>query len=357
MFFSAHYPVVQCNVQPSVWLMFPCEFHFLDGTNNQSPTAETKHLTVSEFCQLFGVSTGEELIPLCPSLAGFVQRRDPSTFSAFQEFVISEALNNHSHVVIGSGKTVAQLFPKYVVPIEKRSRGPASLSQLSKRKRACAGHARRRKRSRVEDHPSGHRGDEARRLRATKYACARFELEPFVPTSEMVHSPHTDRQPHCLLHAFHMASRLSCPTSSDMEWVMDHFNIADAVESRRSGYNMRTLRVALSMLAQRAEIQPIVIKTVLRPRGGWSWAELRRLSALPGVYLLSCMINDRLKPHTRVAEHFVVFDTVTAQFGDSLAPSVLNLDIEMLQTCSRQFVALSIRAVTGVYQVMRPIEN
>lgn len=361
MFVSLQWPAVQFSFDKLPWLLFACEFRYKNAAG-QVEFAK-KNLTTTELCAMFGVSSGEELLTRVPSIQGFRDSIRVGSFAEFERRCIVQAVQERPSMTFRSGQRLAQVFSEYYsAPAEKRARGPADPSEVIQQKRFRA-HPhqhqalRPRKRQRVHMNLEKLEDQQTRNLRAQEYAARRRLLEPFQPNSELIHSKHVFGNSHCLLETFHMASRLQVPTVNDMERAVEHFGVDEVNLTRALGYNMRTLRLAIAAVSERGEMPVIVIKTLTKPRGGWSWSALGQLAHTPGVYMLLCMINDpardrRLAP----APHFVVFDTFTGQFGDSLAPSILNLDIDSLQAASRQYRACSIRAVTQVFQLMKPKE-
>jgi hypothetical protein len=180
-------------------------------------------------------------------------------------------------------------------------------------------------------------------------------LEPFNPTSEMIHLTEDSGNPHCLLHAFHMATRQSLPTPAQMEIAMQKFQCDNIEQSRWRGYNIQTLRCALALLkgTGTSTDRNFVLAALPKPHCGWTWPQLSLLLEKPDVLLLSCVINNPI-PKQKVIpiRHFVAFDVRTSQYGDSLAPSIQNLDLSLLEKASRSFEPCSIRSVLAVYRLL-----
>jgi hypothetical protein len=354
MFSSIRWPFVQFSSTDDIWVVLPCEFQYIDSPTGQRKKT-VKHFTLEALTQLCGVATAEDLISgnqTCSglnTLRGYLKNVNASSIAEFEESVIRAAVEKFRGQTIKDGRTVGQAFARYLPKLPKGSAGPAPDQIRHQQKRfRCPKSERGQKRKHSLVTPVS---DERRLLRQLEYARSRCALQPFIPTCGMTHVPHVDGNPHCLLEAFHMAARTAVPRPRDMEWVMEEFKCDDVLRSRRQGYSMRTLRCALGYLATEKAIDPvIVVKSIAKPHGGWSWAALTELTSCSGVYLWSCVVDVNHVP----SRHFVVADSFTAEFGDSLAASTRNLDVAELQAESWQHKACSIWAVVEVFQLMCP---
>ena len=354
MFSSVRWPFVQCSAS-SIGIVLPCEFQYLESDTGQRKQT-LKHFTPEALRELFGFRNAEELISTTQSSSGlntfrgYVKHVNASTVAEFEDSVIRAAVEKYRGQTLPEGRTVGVAFARFLPKLPKASAGPSASQIRHQQKRFRTGKSGRREKRQRLGLLGGSSDDETRKLRQLEYARNRCQLQPFMPKRGMIFVPHGDN-PHCLLEAFHMAARLAVPKPRDMEWAMQEFRCDDILRSRHDGYSVRTLRCALGYLATQQAIDPvIVLKTVKKPHGGWSWAALTELTTSSGVYLWSCVVDVDHVP----SRHFVVVDSFTAEFGDSLAPSVRKLDLSELQAESRQHKPCSIRAVVEVFQLMSP---
>ena len=356
-------PVVQCNGKGELWLTFACELQYVNA--RAQDCYSVCHFNKEELCALFecdeeGLSKSHQDL-----LRAF---KPPMSFADAETRLFQEAVTDHANETIPGSKSVCvgRMFSKYVCNLQRGAGGPVSAKNLSSNRKRF-----RRRRGGTRESFSGSEEDmRAKRVKlearlektlsirqAQEMHRSGFVLEVFTPTSVMVHSAHQSGNMHCLLHAFHMASRLSVPTVRDMETTIEKYNCHDVKLSRQFGFNMNTLRCTLMKLRRHEQnLAPdFILKRSTKPLRGWSWSRLEDLLKAPGVYLVSCVMNG---PSSSTFRHFVVFDSFTAEYGDSIAPCVEKLDLEMARKKAERYEQGSIRAVADVYQLMiqRPIQ-
>lgn len=322
MLTNCNQPIVAFKLDKSaMWLLFPCRFEYRNTEGGQV-YAMTECLKLSELAALFGCSVSDvpnnlsAIKKLCSDHKCRVDELEKVVSTAWAQAnghldVAGTALDVWLHGTRSTGgPSRRHQHAAFFTKRHSQARIPRRRDRLEDRGR------RIEKRLKVANNIRG----KVDRERAST------SLQAYLPTSEMVHVAQRGA-PHCLLHAFYMATRQSkFPTAQDMDDVVREHKTDSLDGCYIQGYNMSTLRKALTKFHNPA----LRLQKLPTPRGGWTGTNFAHALRETAVFLVMCIYNNPNRQGTGVEpiRHCVAFDTRTASIGDSLLEGIEEFDPE-----------------------------